>query len=85
MLPVSIACSSQGAHGRANEYVTTIFLLSLIASILALALIQREVIARRQEASLKAHTDAMDDLSRTLNMCIDEVRSVQTYGLRIQK
>jgi preprotein translocase subunit YajC len=60
-------------------------LLSMIASFLALAMIQREMIARRQEASLKAHTNAMEDLRLTLSMCIDEVRSVQTYGLRIQK
>jgi hypothetical protein len=60
-------------------------ILAIITVFLALSMGQREAIARRQEASLKAHTDAMDDLSRALNACIDEVRSVQTYGLRLQK
>ena len=65
--------------------MVTYFFLSLIASILALSLIQREVIARRQEASLKMHADAMEDLRQTLNTFIEMVHSVQTYGLRLQK
>jgi len=34
---------------------------------------------------MKDQTDAARDLIFTLNQCIDEVRSVQTYGLRLQK
>ena len=60
-------------------------ILAIITVILMLTMAQREAISRRQDAAVQAHTDAMDDLTRTLNACIDEVRSVQTYGLRLQK
>lgn len=60
-------------------------ILAIITVILALSMAQREAIARRQDANLRAHTDAMLDLSRALGGCIEEVRSVQTYGLRLQK
>ena len=64
--------------------MTDLLLLAILTTLL-LSMSQRGYYARKRESALKAHTDAMDDLSRTLNMCIDEVRSVQTYGLRIQK
>jgi hypothetical protein len=63
----------------------TEILLAVIVVILALSIAQRESIARRQAASLKAHADAMWELQQTLNTFIDEIRSVQTYGLRLQK
>jgi hypothetical protein len=41
--------------------------------------------ARRIIKALDRGTDASVELQMTLNACIDEVRGVQTYGLRIQK
>lgn len=41
-------------------------------------------IEARTEA-LKANTDAMDDLRHTTERFIEEIRSVQQYGLRINK
>ena len=64
--------------------LTDLLLLAILTTLL-LSMAQRGYYARKQELALKAHTDAMEDLRQTLNMCIDEVRSVQTYGLRIQK
>ena len=64
--------------------VTNILLLAVLVMLL-IQMVHREVIAREQKATFKANTDAMEDLRLTLNMCIDEVRSVQTYGLRTQK
>jgi hypothetical protein len=64
--------------------VTDILLLAIMI-VLVLQMVHREVIARKQAASLTASADAMENLRLTLSMCIDEVRSVQTYGLRLQK
>ena len=64
--------------------VTNILLLAVLIMLL-LQMVHREVIAREQKTALKVNTDAMEDLRLTLSMCIDEVRSVQTYGLRMQK
>ena len=64
--------------------VTNILLLAVLIMLL-LQMVHREVIVREQKTALKVNTDAMEDLRLTLSMCIDEVRSVQTYGLRMQK
>jgi len=64
--------------------VTNILLLAVLVMLL-IQMVHREVIAREQKTALKVNTDAMEDLRLTLSMCIDEVRSVQTYGLRMQK
>ena len=38
-----------------------------------------------KHVDLKANTDAMEELRRSIDVFTDEVRGVQTYGLRIQK
>lgn len=64
--------------------VANLLLLAILAALL-LTVAQRGYYASKQVVALKAHADAMEDLRRTLDLCIDEVRSVQTYGLRLQK
>lgn len=40
---------------------------------------------RELVAALKAHIDAMDDLRHTLEYMREDLRAVQTYGIRINK
>lgn len=64
--------------------MTDILLLAIMI-VLVLQMVHREVIARKQVASLTASADAMENLRMTLNTFIEMVHSVQTYGLRLQK
>jgi hypothetical protein len=61
------------------------FALGICIGIITFSSLISMIMLVRINKKLKDSTDASHDLVFTLNQCIEEVRSVQTYGLRLQK